>query len=147
MLIAAELRRILIECDIPGLLRLWANLFPAYPQPMSKEAALRTLHLARTKAESVPMNLRRWSHIWLTERNLPSLLPDKDHPPKKVSAVGIGVRSTYPEVAKAIHGAMENAVEDAYAEGQTDPEFVGARMREARARERKALGLRPLSDN
>ena len=143
-ILAASLRRALAETDVDGLLRLWPTMFPAYPPPQNREDALRTLHLARTGTSAISMSLRQYSHRWLKERGFPSALPEKDWPVEKVGVVGIAVRSSYPEVAKAIRGVMEHAVMDAYADGRRDPDFIRGRMFEARKRERKALGLRPL---
>lgn len=142
---ASALRRILTDLDVVEVLRLWPECFPQFPRPTSKGEALATLHLARTQAESIPLALRRYSHQWLTERGLPSHLPDALRPPIVARAVGIMVSARDPEVAAAIRGAMSAAVAGAYADGRTEPGFVRARMEEARTRERRALGLPPLN--
>ena len=131
---------VLRECDVGALLRLWPAWLPA---PATREDALVTLHMTRTAAESMPDKARMYSHAWLTERGLPSLLPDrlKAERPLVVGAVGISVNSIHAEVKEAIHGVMRNAVMDAYANGDEAPEVVKRLMYEARARERKALGL------
>ena len=104
---------------------------------------LATIHLARTQSQAMRFNLRAWSHRWLAERGLPSMLPDDLRPraerlyPRKVTSVGVGVMAMTEgsaPLARAIEGAMSDAVMDAYAEGREEPEFVKARMLEARAK-------------
>lgn len=105
------------------------------------------LHAARTVSESVPFQARAYSHRWLTERGLPSQLPDALKPkaerayPRVVSGVGISVNSKYVEVKNRVRGAMEYAVEDCYAMGDEDPVIVKKQMFEARKRELRGLGL------
>lgn len=145
------MRRVLIKGTADDLLRLWPQAFPHLARPESRERAEEVFHVARTATKSVPMKLRQHSHAWLTDRNLPSMLPDILRPkaesrgPRIVDAVGIAVRSAYPEVKQAIGGVMRSAVLEAYGDGRRDPAFVKQRMLEARRRERKALGLRPLN--
>jgi hypothetical protein len=99
-----------------------------------------TIHHARTQAPNIVFKLRAYSHAWLTERGFPSGLPDKLRPkaqrmyPRIVDAVGIAVK-TPPwrrELGKAIQKAMSDVVEDCYANGDTDPVLMRARMTEAR---------------
>jgi hypothetical protein len=136
----AEFRRCLIELDVSAARRLWRHVAPHLEQ-QSNNGTLASLHLARTQAASIPHRLRFYSHQWLTERGLPSALPDELRPaaarmyPRTVSAVGVSVRSLdgkQTPLAAAVEAAMADAVRDAYAEGKTDPAFVRARMREAR---------------
>lgn len=150
---ADAFKRCLVNTDVTGLKALWAHVFPHLHQPADDEQALIMLHHARTQAESVRFRLRAYSHAWLTERALPSGLPDRLRPraeriyPRIVEGVGISVRARSPEMAPladAVHRAMQDAVEDAYAEGRTDPVFVRKRMFDARAGVRqKLLGIRP----
>lgn len=138
---AAEFRRCLEQCDVAAIRRLWAHVSPHLPQPASDTEALATIHRARTETKSIPLKLRAYSHRWLAERNLPSGLPDELRPaaermyPRVVEAVGISVNAKSEwlrPVARAMQGAMSDAVMDAYAHGKTDPVFVKARMMEAR---------------
>jgi len=137
---SAEFRRCLVDCDTVGIRKLWAHVSPHLPQPQDDDQALVTIHHARTQAQSLPLKLRAYSHRWLTERSLPSGLPDELKPsaerlyPRIVSAVGIAVKPFRQSAdhAKALQGAMSDAVADAYADGRQEPEFVKARMREAR---------------
>jgi hypothetical protein len=137
---ADEFRRCLLELDVPGIRQIWRHVAPHLPH-QSDDQILATLHAARTQANSIPHHLRFYSHQWLSERDLPSGLPDELRPlaqrmyPRTVSAVGIGVRSLFGKqrpLAAALEAAMADAVREAYAEGKTDPAFVRARMQEAR---------------
>jgi hypothetical protein len=134
--------------DYRELRRLWPAVFPHLPAPRTDLEAQVTMHHARTQAEHLPLSLRAYSHRWLTERELPSGLPDDLKPkaericPVVVEAVGIAVDSR-SEITKPacplIRQAMSDAVEDAYAEGRKEPGFVKARMFEARGKVLKQL--------
>jgi hypothetical protein len=147
MSIATAVRRCLVDLDVPGIRALWAKISPHLPQPKSDADTLAALHAARTASESVPLRMRAYSHRWLTERQLPSQLPDRLKPsaeqicPRVAMSVGIAVGSPIPVVRDGIRGAMEYAVHDCYANGDTDPAIVKPQMMEARRRERKALGI------
>lgn len=139
-----DFHRCLIELDVAGVRRLWAR-FETEHQPTTANEALIALHHARTRAQSVPFNMRAYSHRWLCERDLPSGLPDELKPKAErvhsriVEAVGVSVKAMSEAnvpLAKAIERAMSDAVAEAYADGKRDPEFVKARMEEARARVR-----------
>jgi hypothetical protein len=123
------------------LARVWGKIFPGKPLG---DASI-VLHMARTAAASVSLKARLYSHAWLAERRLPSLLPDRLKPiPPQVSAGSlIGVRSPYPEVSAAIHGVMRDALLEAEADG-LEAAVTRAHMQAARHRERRALGLPPL---
>lgn len=143
-----EMRRCLEECDAVTARKLWAEAAPHLPQPASDEAALATLHHARTQVDFLSDRQRFYSHRWLLDHELPSGLPDHLKPsaermyPKTVGVVGISVNSQYPAVKRAIQGAMEAAVLEAYADGHGEhPDIVRARMMEARAREKRGLVL------
>jgi hypothetical protein len=138
---AAEFRRCLIELDVVGICELWFHVAPGMPQPKNNGEALITLHLARTRAESVPDRLRCYSHAWLSERGLPSGLPDQLKPkaarlyPHKVEAVGVAVKALTAAsipLARATEKAMSDAVAECYADGITDTAVIKARMEAAR---------------
>lgn len=141
---ASALRRCLIDLDVKGIRRIWAAIAPHLPQ-LKPADALPALHLARTSAASVPFNLRAYSHRWLTERALPSHLPDNLKPkaermyPVVVGGVGISVNSKHIEVKTGVQGAMEYSVLDSYANGDTEPDLVKRRMFEARDKELRGL--------
>jgi hypothetical protein len=132
----------LANLDIPLLRKMWAHVSPNLSQPKSDEDALRQAHYARTIMDSMLFRTRAWSHAWLMERNLPSGLPDHLRPraqrmyPITVGSVGIAVRGATElgrAVAPHIRGAMEDAVNEAYADGHKDePVVVKGHMMEAR---------------
>jgi len=138
---ADAFRRCLIELDVVGVCDLWFRVSPHLPQPKNNEEALTTLHYARTQTRSIPVRLRCYSHAWLTERGLPSGLPDPLKAkaarlyPHKVSAVGVAVLATseanLPR-ARAIEKAISDAVMECYADGVTDIAVIRSRMDEAR---------------
>lgn len=138
---AATFRQLLLDGDVSGIMAAWGTFAPGMPQPESRDHAEAAMHMARTSTESLPIRPRAYSHRWLTERDLPSQLPDRLKPsaermfPVVVDAVGISVNAKNPFFKPAmleVRGAMEAAVEDAYAEGRKEPVFVRARMNEAR---------------
>jgi hypothetical protein len=133
--------RALEDLDVKTVRALWASVAPDLPQPETDEDALRSIHAARTAAASVEFKRRAYSHAWLLDHGLPSLLPDELKPkaerifPVTVGAVGISVRASSPARAAlglVIRGAMENAVLDCFANGDRDPDLVKSRMLEAR---------------
>jgi hypothetical protein len=149
---STELRRYLEAGDVTGVRRLWQHEFPHLPQPQDDEEALVVLHMARTAAATIPLNLRAYSYRWLLDHGFPSQLPDELKPaaermyPKVVTAVGISVNATSellrPAMAE-IHKAMEDAVLEAYGDGKEgDVQHIRNRMKEARERAVKALNLK-----
>jgi hypothetical protein len=133
-------RQALIDCDVTLVRKMWAHLSPELPQPQTDDEVVTCIHMARTRTQTIAFDLRAYSHRWLAERSLPSGLPDYLKPkaerlyPRIVEAVGIAVR-TPPhrrELGLAIRQAMSNAAEECYAEKRTAPDFVRARMAEAR---------------
>lgn len=144
---AAEMRRCLEDLDVVAVRRLWRHVAPNMPQPKSDSDALIILHHARTQSAVVLLKHRAYSHRWLCDRGLPSGLPDNLKPhaermyPKIVGSVGISVNSKYRQVREEIHDAMADVVENAYADRKEDPEYIKPRMREARFRAQKRLGL------
>lgn len=138
-----EMRRCLVECDVVGIRKLWAHVSPNLHQPRTEHETLTTIHRARTEMPRIALRLRAYSHRWLLDHGYPSELPDELRPkaeriyPRIVEAVGISVTSTseaFRPAAKLVERAMSDAVQEAYADGRTDPVFVRARMAEARAR-------------
>lgn len=139
-----ELRNLLEAGDVEGCRAFWARVCPAMPQPESRGAAEITMHYARTTAATVQFDKRAWSHRWLSERELPSGLPDHLRPSAEqlcpVRKVGVGIsvnfRSDFMKGAESIvRGKMEEAVLDADAHGRIeDAAFVSARMTEAKSR-------------
>jgi hypothetical protein len=143
-----EFRQLLETGNVDALRAAWARAMPGMPQPETREHAEIAMHMARTSSTLILFKYRAWSHAWLTERNLPSQLPDALRPraerayPGVVQAVGISVNFHSPLLAPAaneIRGAMEHAVLDAFAAGRRDPGFVTIRMQEARAKTERSL--------
>jgi hypothetical protein len=144
-------RRCLMELDVPGIRAAWATLAPHLPQGASDAETLVAMHRARTGAESIPLNMRAYSHRWLLERGYPSGLPDRLRPrvdqtqPVIVDGVGVAVKAasalTVPIVGH-VREAMSSAVEDCYANGDKAPALVRLRMHEARTKAvRQLLGV------
>lgn len=140
------MRQVLEECDIAGARALWAQISPNMPQPANDDEALVSLHMARTQSDFLRFKLRAHSHHWLAERGFPSQLPDALRPkaermyPVIVHAVGVAVKtasSSHRALGQAIQRAMSDAALECYADRKTDPEFVRARMLEARAKIRR----------
>lgn len=149
----AEFRHYLIAMDVPALRRHWRLIFPDQAQPGNDAATMVQAHMARLMMENMPIASRLYSYSWLHERGYPTDLPPslskhRDYIPKTlVGSVGISVGRGFlgdgvtPENL-AVRGAMENAVLETYADGHAnEPEKVKARMMEARAREKRGLGL------
>ena len=147
-----DVRRCLMEIDIPGIRAAWAKARPHLPQPRDDHEALICIHRARTQATSIPFRLRAYSHRWLVERGLPSGLPDRQRPraeqvvPKIVDGVGVAViagSSLTKPIVGMVRDAMSGAVMECYADGHREPEIVRPRMLEARATTvRQILGLK-----
>ena len=146
-MMADDIRRCLVDMDVAGMRAAWLVAAPHLPQPTADSDTIAAMHVARTVAESIPLRHRAYSHRWLTERALPSQLPDHLKAaaerlyPKIVASVGIAVRSKYPEIVTRVRGSMEYAVNDCYAMGDEDPVIVKREMMEARKRELRGLGL------
>jgi hypothetical protein len=148
---ADDFKRCLEETDIVGIRRLWKHVQPNLPQPANDHDALVSLHMARTQSLSVRFELRAYSHRWLVDHGFPSLMPDNLKPraeriySKVVEAVGISVNFSSPllkPIAEPVRKAMEDAVNDCYANGDRDPALIRQRMMEARGQViKKLVGL------
>ena len=143
-----QFRRCLETGDAETAWRLWVHIFPKAPQPKTLSEAEATLHYARTQVNTLPFKGRAYSHAWLTERGMPSGLPDKLKPkaermyPRIVDAVGVACSAStalMKPIVKIVQGAMSDAVLEAYADKRTDPVYVKQRIMEARARTIKRL--------
>lgn len=133
--------------DVRLVRKMWAAFMPHLPQPSAKDAEA-AMHAARTAADTVSFKARAWSHRWLSELGLPSLLPDRLRPraeracPRVATSVGISVNFRSPwmrPAAAEVRGAMEAAVEDCYANGDTDPAIIQRHMFAAKDRTMHAL--------
>lgn len=145
---AADFRQLLEAGDVDALRKAWHRVAPTMPQPRSREEAEITMHHARTQSETICFNQRAYSHAWLTERGLPSGLPDHLKPraerayPRVAEAVGISINYSSKLLAPAaaeVRVAMSDAVEECFADGRREPEFIKQRMLSAQERTLHAL--------
>src|SRR5262245_17908698 len=136
---SAEFRRCLVDCDTEQIVKIWKHVAPDQPCPETPEQALICIHMARTAAERMVFRFRAYSHAWLRERGIKSLLPDKLLPradrmyPKIVSAVGICVASPSNHKTAYHHHvstALCDIVEHFYADGIQDTARIHAAMKE-----------------
>lgn len=133
--LAAEFRRCLIELDVEGVRKLWQFTNPGLPQPEDDTAALYTLHVARIKSRSVPLNLRVYSQAWLDERAA-------EQKQRVANAVGVAVKYRFPSSLDT-RDAMVEAVWDAHRAGvdlDTEASHVREMMMSARAKLRRFAG-------
>jgi hypothetical protein len=146
---AAEMRRVLVDCDVPGFNRLWRHVAPHLPQPVDSEESLASIHLARTHTHNIPLRLRAYSHRWLLDNGYPSGLPDHLRPkaeriyPRIVEAVGTSCRFSsriLRPVTPVIRGAMKDAVLELYGDSRSpQPLLVRRRVLEAKDKAIKKL--------
>ena len=145
---ADEFRQLLEAGDVAQLRAAWKRLAPNMPQPETHDQAEIVMHYARTESRSVRFRCRAYSHRWLTERDLPSALPDDLRPraeriyPRVVEAVGFSLKfrtSFMAPAEKEVRAAVANEIESCYADGRTDPEFVRQRMELAKRKAVKSL--------
>lgn len=128
--------------------RLATILFPHLPQEVDPEISM---HMARTQIPTLSFRARAYSHRWLIERGLPSQLPDELKPkaervyPVIADAVFVSANSNSPilkPVMPLVQGAMSDAVEDCYANGDKDPQLIRQRIQEARRKSiRQLVGI------
>lgn len=142
-----DFRAALEAGDVRMVRKMWAAFMPHLPQPKPEDAEA-VMHHARTQMETLSFKARAWSHRWLTERSLPSGLPDRLRPsaeriyPRVATSVGISVNTRSPWLKPAmfeVRQAMEAAVEDCYANGDTAPAIVRPRMFDAREKTLRQL--------
>lgn len=147
----AAFQALLEAGDVSALRNAWAQAAPHLPQPASHNDAEFSMHYARTVSQKITFPKRAYSHAWLSERSLPSGLPDHLRPkaermyPRVTAAVGISVETNnvhLKPIVGEVRTAMEHAVLEADADGKLlDSEFVKLRMKEAkRATYRQLLG-------
>jgi hypothetical protein len=141
-------RQCLENVDIAGTRGLWQHVSPGMPCPTSDAEVLACIHMARTTAASIPQRLRFYSHRWLLDHGHSSLLPDDLKPaaermyPERRESVGISVNTNHEilkPLMRPVREAMEGAVLEAYADRKTEPDYLKARMMEARQRTLKKL--------
>lgn len=143
-----QFRDLLESGDFRQLRRVASRLMPHLPPPASDAEAEQVMHIARTGSVMVSFDRRAWSHRWLTERGLPSALPD-DLKPKAERLCPIvheGVGFAYAPTsallrpaADEIAGDVHAAIRDCYANGDTDPAVVRGRMLEVKEASKRRL--------
>lgn len=145
---SSEFRAALESGDVKYLLKIWGIVAPHLPQPTSLDQAEIIMHRARTESESITFKSRAYSHRWLSERLLPSGLPDNLKPsaermyPKVTEGVGIAVLASKEYLKPAvieIRKSMEDVVHEAYAEKKIDHILLRSRIQEARRKTQKIL--------
>jgi hypothetical protein len=133
---ADEYRRCLLELDVVGIRKLWAHTNPGLPQPTTDDAALHTLHLARTMIEDFPAHLQDYSREWLKER---AALDCR----RLAKAVGVAVLLPTPgreAQGHDVRDAMSDSVKDSIRAGiDIDHEAAEVKRRMFLARERQHL--------
>jgi hypothetical protein len=141
----SEFHAALEKGDVSECRRIAAILFPHLPQGADAEASM---HMARTQIPTISFKARAYSHRWLTERGLPSQLPDELKPraerlyPVVAEAVFLSANSNSPilkPMMPLVQGAMSDAVEDCYANGDKAPALVRSRIQEARRKSIRQL--------
>lgn len=141
----AEMRRCLVQLDLPGAMRLWAHVAP-HLCGLDASESLIALHMARVEAKRIPLTLKLYSRDWLAERGYTKIKGNWTYGQPKietgiVEAVGIAVKSNDPNVKKRITTVMQDAVLNCFAKGVTEPEMQREAMLKARAKERFKLRL------
>lgn len=110
---SSEFRRCLLEEDVNSIMKLWKHVSPHLPQPANEEEARHSIHLARSKMNTIPKNLQNYSLSWLKERETTKI----------VHAIGISVgfhnETNHKKRARAleIRESMSDAVITAIKEG------------------------------
>jgi hypothetical protein len=124
-----EIKRCLLQFDVAGIRKVWKETAPHLDQPESDWQALRIIHMARVRMESLSPQQKRYSQAWLREHDINS---------KIVAAVGIAVkprssddRTRASDVTAAMSDAVLQAVKDGVDLDLEVPE-VRKRMSDAR---------------
>lgn len=144
----SEFRQALRDRDVPLLRKAWAVLFPDEPQPVDEREATAQMHIARTMQGWMRLEERAYSHFWLKEHGLPSLLPKELLPkaeqyrPDVNSAVGLSVKSSKDWLKPALPyvlSAMQSTVLNHQELIEGDPERLKDEVQFARRDEFKRL--------
>lgn len=153
---SSEFRLYLEECNTEAVRKIWSVVFPDITQPATDYEILIVLHMTRTKTQSLRFRYRAYSHSWLIERDLPSMLPDNLRLraeriyPRIVEGVGISINTTSSIIKPAlsiIQKSMSDAVLECYDDKNTDVSFIKQRMQETRVDTMKKLFGNGLSDH
>lgn len=106
---ADEFRRCLTDLDVVGVRKIWAHICPHLPQPVTRDDALYSMHLARTKMDKLHPMQKHYSELWLKERMVGRI----------ACSVGLSVLAPRRRKTQAedIRGAMTEAVTDSIKAG------------------------------
>lgn len=139
-----EFRRCLIQMDVDGLVKLWRHVAPHLADQPARDILI-SMHIARCEMRSLAPSLKDYSEAWLLERGYRKIEGRWINGPEPqeaiAGAVGIAVKSSDPLVAKRIHRAMDDALQNALARGIIEAPIQKERMLQARARERFRMRL------
>jgi hypothetical protein len=131
----SEIRRCLLEADLPGLMKVWAVAAPHLCN-LSPQESLIALHMARCEAKRMPRKVKDYSTAWLAEIGITKFEGKwiQGPPPTELAsgAVGIASKSNDPGFAKKIVTAMEDALLNAMAKGVNEPPMQKEAMLKAR---------------
>lgn len=144
----ADFQRALRERDVPLLRRASAALFPEFPLPESEEEAIAQMHIARTMQSWMTLEERAYSHHWLVDRGLPTMLPPELRPgadryrPEISKSVGVSHatgKEWLKDASPLIVQAMTRTVENNQDLIDKDPELLKDKILYARSDEFRRL--------
>lgn len=151
LLVAARLRdpfrQAMVSGDVKMLQGIWSKV-TGLPAPETVQEAEIQMHVARTATKSLPDQTRCYSHWWLKDRGLPSLLPPDLFPkadrfkPVIKSSVGIAVGTGKDWLKPAlplVMGAMVKAVENNAELIEGNPDLLRDKIQFARRDEFRRL--------
>lgn len=143
-----QFRRALADRDIPALMHLSSLFMPVGQQPRDEAEATVFMHVARVTSDWLDVEARSYSHFWLIDHGLPSLLPPHLLPkaeryrPEIAASVGIACgtgKAWLKPALPLIRGAMVKAVEDNAELVETDPDLLRDKIQFARRDEFQRL--------
>lgn len=144
----AEFARCLNELDVKVARKLWLHVFPGLPVPKTDKDMLATLHLARTTSPLADQMKRYYSHRWLLDNGLISMLPDplrpvaeRVYPTKTPPSVGIALAGStwFKPAIPLIRGEMEKSVLETMGDDVDDPTVIRSRLLQAGEKEKHKL--------
>ena len=140
----AAIRYCLINLDVEGMMKVWKRMAPHLANQTASDALI-SMHIARCDMQTLDSRLQKYSADWLAERGFQKIdgkwVQGLQKPDVVAEAVGIAVRSKYPEIAERIKTAMRDALENERARGETDPLKQREAMQKARMDQRFKLRM------
>lgn len=128
-----QFRQALRDRDVPLLMLASKVLFPADQQPADEQEATAQMHVARTMQGWMTLEERAYSHFWLLDRGIPTMLPPALRPkaerykPDIKASVGIawGTGKEWLKPAgPLLIGAMISTVQENQELIEGDPELL-----------------------